>query len=281
MSKVPATVVILTKNEEASLPSCLAAVEDFDEIVVVDSHSDDRTVEIAAGAGARVVRFSWDGRYPKKKQWSLENASGGHDWVLMLDADERPSPTLVRELRALLADPGALAEVGAVDIPLEYQWQGRRLRFGHRVTKRALVHRQRVSFPVVDDLAVTNMWEVEGHYQPQTAWAVRPAHGRLLHHDEDPLYGWFARHNRYSDWEAHLRAASMVGDVARLRSAKGRRFASMPGKPLIFFLYAYVLRAGFLDGRAGFDYAVAQAFYYWQIDVKTRERTRQQATRPR
>ena len=72
-SRVPVSVVVMTKNEESNLPKCLPSVERFDEVFVVDSRSDDRTQEIARSAGAEVVEFVWNGRYPKKKQWCLEN----------------------------------------------------------------------------------------------------------------------------------------------------------------------------------------------------------------
>lgn len=271
---IPVSVIVITKDEEASLPECLDALGDFDDVVVVDSNSTDRTVDIAEARGYRVVQFGWNGQYPKKKQWALDNSGPRHEWVLLLDADERPTPALVSELRALFGNGKDPAEAGAFDVPLEYEWQGRRLRYGHRVVKRALLHRDRCRFPDIDDLDVAQMWEVEGHYQPQTTWAVRRTSGRLLHQDRDPVFSWFSRHNRYSDWEAHLRARSVGRDVARLRSRGGRLFARMPGKPLAFFFHAFVLRAGFLDGRAGLDYAVAQAFYYWQIDLKVRERNR-------
>lgn len=272
---IPASVVILTKNEERALPACLHAVRRFEEVVVLDSNSDDDTSTIAQRFGATIVNFSWNGQYPKKKQWALTNLPLRNDWVLMLDADEQPSEALTEELATLLEDKLALDVVGAVDIPLDYEWQGRLLRHGHRVLKRSVVHRGRCSFPVVDDLSVTNMWEVEGHYQPQTSYAVLTTRGRLLHRDPDPVHQWFSRHNRYSDWEAHLRRKpEHTNEVASFRSSQGSRFARIPFKPLMFFLYSFLLRGGFLDGRAGFDYAVAQSFYYWMIDVKTREMSR-------
>jgi hypothetical protein len=86
------------------------------------------------------------------------------------------------------------------------------------------------------------------------------------------LFDYFARHNRYSEWEAYLRAHPSVGrQVARARTSGGRLFQRVPFKPLVFFLYSYVAKAGWRDGRAGFHYAVAHAFYFWQIVVKTAE----------
>jgi len=117
------------------------------------------------------------------------------------------------------------------------------------------------------------MGEQEGHYQPVAHGPVRRLRAKIIHADPDPLNDWFARHNRYSDWEAHLRATG-VGkrQVRRYRSRQGRVFDALPGKPLIIFLYNYVWRSGWRDGQPGFEYAVALAFYQWQIALKTRER---------
>jgi hypothetical protein len=134
------------------------------------------------------------------------------------------------------------------------------------------LHVDRSAFPVVNDLGAPGIREVEGHYQPETTWPVGRLQHRIVHDARDPVSSWFARHNRYSDWEAHLRQNEVLRrEVASKRTAKGRIFDAVPLKPLFFFCYAYGARAGFLDGRAGFDYAVALSTYYWQIGVKTRE----------
>lgn len=265
------SVIVLTKNEEAGLGNTLEKLSRFEDVVVVDSQSDDRTVEIAAEHGARVVSFEWDGRYPKKKQWSLDNAGALNKWILLLDADEYPSRSLLNELTQLdstIADDPKAAH----DINLLYRFAGRYLRYGHVVTKRSLLHVDRSRFPVVDDLNAPGIREVEGHYQPEVSGAIGRLAHRIVHDDRDPVSSWFARHNRYSDWEAHLRLDDQLRtEIASKRTLKGRVFDAVPFKPVLFFTYAYIARAGFLDGRAGFDYAMALSMYYWQIGVKTRE----------
>ena len=271
-SKIPVTVLVQTKNEEVGIGECLDALRDFAEVIVVDSMSEDRTQQIARAKGAQVVTFSWDGNYPKKKQWQLQNLSVLHDWVMFIDADESPRPELITELRALFANP--MREV-AFDIDLDYVFAGQVLKHGHRVTKRCLVRPGFVEFPVMNDLEAPGMGELEGHYQPEARGQIGRLSGRLLHNDLDPVSSWFSRHNKYSDWEAYLRRNSDVRrEIASRRTTKGRLFDAVPFKPLIFFCYAYVLRLGLLDGRAGFDYAIALATYYWQIGVKTRELAR-------
>jgi glycosyltransferase involved in cell wall biosynthesis len=268
------SVVVLTKDEEKGIEHTLSQLREFDDLIVVDSNSTDRTVEIAESFGARVVNFDWDGQYPKKKQWSLENAGARNPWVLLLDADEYPSPQLLAELHSLESTLGRAGN-DAYDINLLYRFAGRYLRHGHVVTKRSLLDVRSARFPEVNDLGAPGIREVEGHYQPESFRTVGRLSGRIVHDDRDPVSSWFARHNRYSDWEAHLRLdAGARREIASKRTAKGRIFDAVPFKPALFFGYAYIVRAGFLDGRAGFDYALALSMYYWQIGVKYRELAR-------
>jgi len=269
--RLPITVIVSTKNEEEGIAAALSHLTSFDDVIVVDSASTDRTVEISESLGARVIPFVWDGKYPKKKQWCLENAGAKYDWVLFLDADERPSDDLLVELRSIVPELES-AKFGGYDLLLSYRFAGKFLKHGHRVTKRALLDPKHSRFPVVNDLEAPGMQELEGHYQPLVDGPIGSLRGRILHDDKDPIRTWFDRHNRYSDWEAYLAVnTELKADIASKRSSNGRIFDKVPFKPALFFLYSYLARLGFLDGRAGFDYAFALSGYYWQIGVKVRE----------
>ena len=272
--KLPISCLVLTKNEASGLAGCLGSLGDFGQVVVVDSGSTDGTQEIARAHGAEVIDFVWNGLYPKKKQWMLDHPVARHDWVLFLDGDERPTPQLIEELDGLRGELDRRDFV-AYDLVLDYVFDGRTLRYGHRVTKRSLVDRTRVRFPEIDDLDAPGIGEVEGHYQPELAGPLRTLSGHLIHDDRDPIRSWFDRHNRYSDWEAYLGTHPSVASVVNAsRSSQGQRFAKVPFKPLAFFVYDYIVRQGFRDGRAGFNYAVALSWYYWLTDVKVREARR-------
>ena len=107
MTAIPVSVVVMTRNEAANLPVCLPSLARFAECFVVDSGSGDGTPDIALSHGAQLVPFRWNGRYPKKKQWCLDSLPFAHDWVLFVDADERPTAELVEEIACLMAGSSA------------------------------------------------------------------------------------------------------------------------------------------------------------------------------
>ena len=270
---IPVTVIVMTRDEGANIADCLDCLHPFAQVLVVDSHSGDGTDAIAARMGATVIPFVWNGRYPKKKQWSLSHAAVRHDWVLFVDADERVSAELAAEIAARVRGTGA-DPCAAFFVPSRPVWLGRQLRFGTPYCKIALMRRDRAAFPLCDDLHVARMWEVEGHYQPVVQGPVGRLRQPLMHADAKPPSAWFDRHNRYSDWEAALSAGGATGGAALLAGERGwRRWAkrlalAAPGRPLLAFLYDYVWRLGMLDGKAGLHHALARAFYYWSIDLK-------------
>ena len=102
-NKLPVTVAIPVKNEEANLARCLERLGRFAEIIVIDSGSTDQTAEIAMEFGAKLVDFRWDGKYPKKRNWLLINEPPAQEWVLFLDADEYIDDAFCDELAASLS----------------------------------------------------------------------------------------------------------------------------------------------------------------------------------
>ena len=266
---VPVSVVVMTRNEAANIVACLDSVRNFAELVVVDSASTDGTAELAAASGARVVPFHWNGRYPKKKQWCLDTLTLAHPWVLQLDADERMTPELAREIAVLMRE--GTRHCGYY-ISSRMTFLGRRLRFGAINLKLSLINRHHARYPECPDLDVAAMWEVEGHYQPLLEGSAGRLRAHLLHEDAKPVFAWLERHNRYSDWEARLRHDDRICALAlgesRQRRVLKQLFSLSPARPLLVFLHSYLWRLGFLDGWAGFHYALARAFYYCQIALK-------------
>src|SRR5947208_148559 len=122
--KVPVSVLVPVKNEAENLRRCLPALAWADEVFVVDSQSTDDTVSVAEGFGARVVQFHFNGRYPKKKNWALDNLPFRNEWVLIVDADEVVVPELAEEIaRRTAAD-----EADGFYLNMKYFFLGRRIR---------------------------------------------------------------------------------------------------------------------------------------------------------
>ncbi len=149
------------------------------DVVVIDSGSTDDTVTIAESHGARVVPFAWNGQYPKKRQWCLDHLELAHDWVFFVDADEIVTPALADEIRRVVAAP---AHQGYF-IEGQYVIDGKVLRFGLKNSKIVLFDRRQFSFPVISDLYISGMGEMEGHYQPLPDNGVksRPVPGKFFH----------------------------------------------------------------------------------------------------
>lgn len=270
---IPVSAVIVTKNEEQRIGRCLAALEGFGEIVVVDSNSADRTCEIAAQAGVRVENFTWNGVYPKKRQWCLDNMAFKYDWIFFIDADEAMTPELRREM----ADLFALGTPGCAGYFVQgaYHWCGKLLHHGLRNNKLCLIDRRKIEFPVIDDLGMPGMGEMEGHYQPVLNSAYKNERiGRLknplVHYACEDKEGWTRRHERYADWEVAMnKKRAWPGDVSALRSLAKRVFRAMPFRPFVAFLHSYVLKGGVLDGAAGLDFALSRASYYRMIRARS------------
>ncbi|CAM2978897.1 glycosyltransferase family 2 protein [Paenibacillus sediminis] len=271
-NKIPVTVIIMTKNEEKNISKCLKSVSAFDEIFVVDSGSTDQTIQIAEELGAKVIHFNWNGQYPKKKQWCLDNLPFKHTYVLYVDADEEVSSNLVKEIRDLFGK-GNLSD--GYFVGFDYVFMNKVLKYGHRMYKLVLFNRHKGKFLDYDDLSASNMWEVEGHYQPQIDGHTGVLTNSMIHFDHDSLFDYFAKHNRYSDWEAVVRSNGAISNLNEsqiyIRTLQKKLFNRLPMKWAVAFLHCYVLKLGFLDGAAGFHYAFARSVYYWQIGIKISE----------
>lgn len=278
---IPVSVIVVTKNEAAKIAACLSALTDFQEVWVVDSASRDATATIAAKHGAKVVNFIWNGAYPKKRQWCLDTLPLGSDWVLFVDADEIVLPDLVEELRNLFLSGGSSGpSMAGYFITGRYRYQGAVLKFGYPNRKIALLHRHRMEFPVVDDLDIPGMGEIEGHYQPVCTCQDGPAtfgigslHSVMIHDALDDVRAWIFRHEKYARWEAGMnRKRAWPVDPVPLRQRIKHlvRYSPLRAlRPALFFIGAYVIKGGFRDGRGGWDLAARKyAYYQW---IKTIE----------
>lgn len=240
MLNTPITACIITLNEERSIGACLDSLGICDEIIVVDAHSTDRTREIAAARGARVIERDWTG-FRSQKQFAVRQAS--HDWILSLDADERLSPQLSSEITRLR--PYGLGDHAGYDIPFLANYYGYPIEHGdwHPDHHLRLFDRRRCEFR-----------GEEIHEKVVAFGPVKKLRGCILHDSYRDLDHQLGKLGRY----ASLMSEAMY---ARGKHAGALR---MFLNPAWRFLRAYILRQGFLDGWRGFAIAQIEANYVWE-----------------
>lgn len=241
--KISATIITL--NEQDNLPRALQSLGCCDEIVVVDSGSTDRTVEVARGFGARVIERDWPG-YARQKNFAAEQAS--HDWILALDADECLSEELQRELAEIQRRGSGF---DAYSCPRLAQYRGKWIRHSGWYPDRKVRFYDRRKARWVGGYV---------HESVRVDGSVGTLDGDLLHY----TCSSFARHvesvNRYTTLAAHEMAAAGCGvSMTRLLAA-----------PPWAFVRTYLLQRGFLDGREGLLIASMAAFYVFAKYVKVK-----------
>jgi len=267
------SVLILTRNEEQDLPACLDSVAWSDDVHVFDSESTDRTVEIARERGAKVTARRFDG-YASQRNAAMQ-LPFKHAWVLVLDADERPTPALAAEMQQAVA--AAPETVSGFRIQRrDYLWgtwlkHAQMTPFYVRLLRVGHVHYSR---------DINEIVEVSGDIHELHAPLEHFAFSKGLSH-------WVTKHNDYSTREAMLLASGDATREASLRQAlfatnfHERRVAQkalfyrLPARPLIKWVYMMFVRGAILDGHAGVMYATLHSFYEYLIEVKCREIHRQ------
>jgi glycosyltransferase involved in cell wall biosynthesis len=280
---LPVTVLIAARDEEANLGRCLAALAPAARVVVLDSGSRDRTAAIAAEMGAEVVQFRYQGGYPKKRQWALDNLDLRMPWVLLLDADEVVPAALWREI-------GEAIRAGrheAYLITKGFHFLGRRLRFGGFSFAAVLLFRRgKARFEhVLDEGPGGRRLDMEVHERLIVDGTIGALRTPLIHEDFKGLEAYLDRHNAYSTWEAAVRYAYLKTgrygkETIRPRpfgnAQERRRFLKglamrVPFEPWLWFAYHYFFRLGFLEGRRGLIASQVRAAYIAQVRAKIYE----------
>ena len=281
-TKVPVSVLIPALNEELNLPACLESVARADEVFVVDSQSSDRSVEISQEYGANVVQFNFNGRWPKKKNWSLENLPFRNEWVLIVDCDERITPELWDEIETNIKDDNYNGYYLNRKVFFLEKW----IRYGGKYPdwNLRLFRHQVGRYENLNTEDIPNTGDNEVHEHVILQGNVGYLKEDMLHIDFRDIYHWLQRHNRYSNWEARVYynlltgqddsgtiGANLFGDAVQRKRFLKKIWIRLPFKPLLRFVLFYFIRLGFLDGHAGYTYARLLSQYEYQIGVKLYE----------
>lgn len=268
------SILILTLNEEHNLPDCLESVKWSDDIVVLDSFSTDRTTEIAKLSGSRVVQRKFD-NWASHQNWAMENIQFRHEWVFYLDADERMTDDLHAEISTIASNRHEEAVA---------YYCGRKNFFMGRWIKHAMPPGMIMRFfrpPNVRFERLVNPTPV-----------INGVHGYLkncfLHYNfSKGITEWFDKHNKYSGLEAQEGMKLLKGqarsegslfarDLASRRKALKSLSFHLPFRAFLKFVYFYIVKRGFLDGRPGLTYCALQSIYEYLIALKMKELQRKE-----
>ena len=276
----PLSVLIPVKNEAANLRSCIESVQFADEIIVVDSGSTDNTREIASELGATVVDFEWNGALPRKKNWALENLPWRHEWVLIIDADERLTPALEQQIRAAIQR----TDVDGFYLNRRYWFLGGWINHSARFPNwnLRLFRHGKGRYERFDTAATADSGDNEVHEHVLLKGAAEYLTEPMEHYAFPDVATFIEKHNRYSTWETQvaqqwtegggekLRASLFGSPMERRRWVKGASWR-MPFRATLRFIYHYVIGQGFRDGYRGFVLSRLMAWYEWMITLKLRE----------
>ena len=279
MSKPSIAVVILTLNEELDLQRCIDSVSWADELLVVDSGSQDRTLEIAKKNGARILhRNVQPFMISDQRNYALNHGGLSSKWVLFVDADE----VITQPLRYCLIEvlTAAPADVSAFQLTPKYMFMGRWLKHcqGYPSWHDRLVRRGQARFAGgVWEHFVTN-GRVGRIYEPYLHYSVNKG-----------ISDWFAKHDRYSTFEAYdiidtLGSGTSPAMISQ-RTLRKRRLRDLsarfwPLRPVVRFLLMYFIRRGFLDGLPGLLYCLMIACYEFMVVLKVLELRRRASGLP-
>lgn len=270
--KSPISVFIPTKNEERNIVECIKSVSWADQILVLDSYSSDQTVALARQMGAEVFQRQFD-NYSSNKNWALRNLPFRNEFVFLLDADMRPTDELTEEI---CKEVGRGPAIAGYYLRIRNYFNGKWIKHGGWYPNYHLMIVKHACARVEDRLVHAHLL-VEGN--------TKYLKNDVLHLDFKGIEHFIERHNLYSSLEAIEAYRQMTGDgrgeylpadavapgPGRRRFLKALAYRYLPARAFFKFLWMYVVKLGFLDGRIGFRYCLLHAFYEYQISLKLEE----------
>jgi glycosyltransferase involved in cell wall biosynthesis len=269
--RVPISFIIPTRNEERNIRRAIESVVDWaDEVFVLDSYSNDRTVELAKAMGVHVAQRRFD-NFAAQKNWALDHLPIGNEWVFFLDADERVPGELRTEITEAISGHGCGWD--GYFVGMKQLFMGSVIAHGGwSPNLRLLLFKHRL-----------------GRYEERMVHEHLTLRGRvgrlknfLIHEDRKGIHQYFERHNVYSTMEAleahryltekikhgSLSHTLLGGAPGRRRALKQWAYRHLPCRPLFKFLWSYGAKLGFLDGAIGFRYCLLQSLYEYQVSLK-------------
>jgi glycosyltransferase involved in cell wall biosynthesis len=267
------TAIVLTKNESANITDCLESVKGFvKRVVVVDSGSTDDTLIIAKSYEADVYFHAFE-NYARQFNWAIDNTDIKTKWTLRLDADERLTAELKNELEKLLLEHES-DDVNGITMEAWFYFMGRRIRYGGSKKRKLMVFKTgkgRIEDRKMDEHTILS----EGRSVS--------ANERFLHYDFKDLNHFISKMNWYAtremqDYFEHINSENdevlKDKDIIKTRNMKFKIYYKLPmfSRSWLLFIYFYIFKLGFLDGKEGFIYHyMYQRWYRCLVDAKIYE----------
>lgn len=269
---IDATAIIMTKNEEKNIVECLKSIQGFAKrALVIDCGSTDKTVELARENGADVVFHEFE-YYAKQFNWGLEKGNIQTEWIIRLDADERFTPELNTEVESIIARKEA--NVNGIILEADYFFLGRKIKYGLRKKRKMMIFK--TAYGSIEDK------RRDAHSILSEGTAVQ-AKSRFLHYDFKDLDSYIRRYNWYAtremmDYVEYTRGESLHkttdAHIQKQRKKKYGLYYKAPRflRAWLWFLYIYIFKLGFLDGKEGFLYFFFECYWYRMlVDAKIYE----------
>ncbi len=269
---IPISILILVKNEEEHLPKLLKTLDGFGEIVVFDSLSTDRTLEIAEAVGCKIVQRAFDD-WASHQNWAVEHIEFKYPWVFYLDADERMTPEVRDEI----------ATIAQLEHPPHRAYFCRRKNYlMGRWLKRSMSAGYVMRFFQPPHIRFTRKMSVQPVLKEPAGYLK---HAFVHYHFSRGFQQWFEKHNWYAALEADEWIKAVDENDATWKdvfSFDGNRRVQalkhlsyrLPFRPAIKFAYMYLWRLGFLDGKPGFHACMLMAVYEYMVGLQVREKRR-------
>ena len=269
------TIAIPIKNEAKLLQGCIDAIgKDFaNKIVIIDSGSTDESLAIAKANNIEVIQFNWNGQFPKKRNWFLQNYTPQTTWVLFLDADEYLTDEFKNEIRLNLNNSN---KVGYWLTYSRY-FLGKKLKGGYPLLKLALFQVGAGEYEKIEE----NNWsqfDMEIHEHPILNGSIGKIKSEIDHLDFRSISHYISKHNEYASWEAQRILKSLndkqISTTWTWKQKLKYKLMLTPFIGPLYFLGSYFLLAGFRDGSRGFTFSILKAAYFTQVYCKIVEQRR-------
>ena len=278
--KLPITVLIMARNEEANIKFAInSVIDDFDQVIVVDSFSEDNTVLICRQyRGVELYQNKFEG-WAEQRNWMLKNCNIRNEIVFFLDADEYLESNFIKELRGIIERK---VEFSEIILREKFIFLGKHIKYAHAHP------------PVKRIFKKSSLCFFSEYSGAPREYGIAPKgkaialDARFIHFDRNPINNWINKHIRYSDAEAAVyllkkgkqhkfNRALLIRTNIKLFT-RNHIWDNLPLliRPFLYFVYRYFLLLGFLDGKEGLILCYLQAFWYQSmIDIKIIELRRE------